>query len=166
MADLIDIEKLEHSGVSKEVLDVYKRVKKHKIDDVDRKDWVRIRKRCWNAAYPLDPEKDDTIWTAKEREQMIKREQIPVAVNDLARDIQGASALITSKSPGLNFLPIGSSDLYVAELMKRGWDYVMNGNQGPVTLYDIVKEKNIGNLAVMEAKHDPSLGIFGKILPD
>lgn len=164
MADLIDLNKLEHSNVSKEVLDVYKRVKKHMIDDEDRKDWKRIRKRCWNAAYPLDPEKDDTIWTAKEREQMIKREQIPVAVNDLARDIQGASALITSKSPGLNFLPIGSSDLYVAELMKRGWDYVMNGNQGPVTLYDIVKEKNIGNLAVMEAKHDPSLGIFGKIL--
>jgi hypothetical protein len=164
MADLIDLNKLEHSNVSKEVLDVYKRVKKHMIDDEDRKDWKRIRTRCWNAAYPLDPEKDDTIWTAKEREQMIKREQIPVAVNDLARDIQGASALITSKSPGLNFLPIGSSDLYVAELMKRGWDYVMNGNQGPVTLYDIVKEKNIGNLAVMEAKHDPSLGIFGKIL--
>ena len=164
MADDIDLKKLENSDVPEEVLDVYKRVKQDMIDDEDRKDWKRMRKRCWDAAYPLDPEKDDTIWTKKEREQMINRDMIPVAVNDLARDIQGAAALITSKSPGLNFLPIGSSDLYVAELMKRGWDFVMNGNQGPVTLYDLIKEKTIGNLAVIEAKHDPSLGIFGKIL--
>ena len=161
---MIDIKKLENSDVSKEVLDVYKRVKRDLIDDADRKDWLKIRKRNWNAAYPLDPEKDDTIWTAKEREQMIAKGQIPVAVNDLARDIQGSSAVITSKSPGLNFLPIGSSDLYVAELFKRGWDYVLNGNDGPVSFYDFVKEAKIGHLGVMEARHDSSQGIFGKIV--
>jgi hypothetical protein len=160
----IDIDKISKSDAPQEVLDVYKRVKDDLVDCTERKDWDRIRKRCWNAAYPLDPDKEDSIWTAKEREAMIAKGQIPVQVNDLARDIQGASALITSKSPGLNFLPIGSSDLYVAELFKRGWDFVINGNDGAVTFYDFIKEKNIGNLAVMEAKHDPSLGIFGKIV--
>jgi hypothetical protein len=167
MADsTIDIKKMELSDVGPEVLEVYRRIKRDLVDDTDRKDWERIRKRCWDAAYPLDPEgKDkDTIWTAKERDQMIKKGMIPIAVNDLAKDIQAASALITSKSPGLNFMPIGSGDLYIAELAKRGWDVVLNGNEGQVTLYDLIKEKNIGNLAVLEAKHDPSMGIFGKIL--
>jgi hypothetical protein len=160
----INLDKLEKTDAPKEVIEVYKRVKADLIDDADRKTWERIRKRCWSAAYPLDPNKEDSIWTAKEREEMTNRGQIPIQVNDLARDIQGASALITSKSPGLNFLPIGSSDLYIAELFKRGWDFVINGNQGAVTFYDFIKEKNIGNLAVLEAKHDPSLGIFGKII--
>jgi hypothetical protein len=160
----INLDKLEKTDAPKEVIEVYKRVKADLIDDPDRKTWERIRKRCWSAAYPLDPNKEDSIWTAKEREEMTNRGQIPIQVNDLARDIQGASALITSKSPGLNFLPIGSSDLYIAELFKRGWDFVINGNQGAVTFYDFIKEKNIGNLAVLEAKHDPSLGIFGKII--
>ncbi|MDD5006431.1 MAG: hypothetical protein PHS33_08055 [Candidatus Omnitrophica bacterium] len=160
----INLDKLEKTDAPKEVIEVYKRVKTDLIDDPDRKTWERIRKRCWSAAYPLDPNKEDSIWTAKEREEMTNRGQIPIQVNDLARDIQGASALITSKNPGLNFLPIGSSDLYIAELFKRGWDFVINGNQGAVTFYDFIKEKNIGNLAVLEAKHDPSLGIFGKII--
>ncbi len=161
--DPINLTKIEQSDAPKEVQEVYKRLKRDFVDDPDRKDWERIRKRCWNAAYPLDPEKEDTIWTAKEREAMVLKGQIPIAVNDLAKDIQGSSALITSKSPGLNFLPIGSSDLYVAELFKRGWDFVMNSNAGQVMLFDTIKEKTIGNLAVMEAKHDPSMGIFGKI---
>lgn len=164
MTDSIDLKKLEDSNVPKEVLDVYRRVKKYLLDDEDRKTWKRMRKRCWDAAYPLDPEKDDGIWTAEEREKMIKKGMIPVGVNDLAKDITASTALITSKSPGLSFLPIGSSDLYVAELLKRGWDYVLNGNIGPVTFHDWVKEKNIGNLGVIEAKHDPSFGLFGKIL--
>jgi len=160
----IDLKKMENSDISQEVLDVYKRVKRDLVEDTDRKDWERIRKRCWNAAYPLDPEKGDTIWTSDERKQMIDKGQIPVAVNDLARDIQGASALITSKNPGLLFLPIGSSDLYVSELFKRGWDYIMNGNEAQVMFYDFIKEKIIGSMAVMEARHDPSMGIFGKII--
>src|SRR5450756_2028961 len=106
MAGSIDIKKIESSDAPKEVLDVYKRVKRDLVDDDDRKTWERIRKRCWNAAYPLDPDKEDSIWTQKERDQMIAKGQIPVQVNDLARDIQGASALITSKNPGLSLIHI------------------------------------------------------------
>jgi hypothetical protein len=162
----IDLDKFEKAGVPQEVRDVYKRVKRDLITDEDRKTWNKLRTRCWNAAYPLDPqdENSDSIWTAKEREQMIAAGQIPVAVNDLARDIQGSSALITSRNPGLQFAPIGSGDLYVAELLKRAWDYVVNSNEGAITFFDFIKEKNIGNLAVIEAYHDPSMGIFGKIL--
>jgi hypothetical protein len=160
----INIDKIDKSDAPKEVKEVYKRVKQFKLDNDSRKDWERIRTRCWNAAYPLDPDKEDSIWTKKEREAMVKRDQIPIQINDLARDIQGSSALITSKSPGLMFVPIGSSDLYVAELFKRGWDYVINGNDGQILFYDFIKEKAIGALAVIEAKHDPSMGIFGKIM--
>jgi hypothetical protein len=164
MADkVIDLKRIENSDAPAEVLEVYKRVKRDFVDDADRKTWQENRRKNWAAAYPLDLEKDG-IWTAEEKEKMIAKGMIPIAKNYLARDIQGSSALITSKSPGLLFMPIGEGDLYVAELFKRGWDYIVSSNDLSVILYDWVKEKNIGNLGVIEAKYNPSLGIFGKIV--
>lgn len=158
----IDIDKISRSDISPEVLEVYKRVKRMFADDEDRKVWKENRKKNWAAAYPLDTE-EEGIWTAKEKAAMMKKGQIPIGVNDLAKGVQGACAVITSKSPGINVTPIGSNDLYVSELLKRGWDYVIARNGGPITFYDWVKECKLSGLACIEAKHDPSKGIFGKV---
>ncbi|MFH1740440.1 MAG: hypothetical protein ABIH23_15635 [bacterium] len=158
----IDLKKLENADTPQDVMDVYRHVKRYFVDDPDRKTWKDNRKKNWDAAYPLDVE-EHGIWTAKEKEAMRKKDQIPIAINDLAKGVQSACAVITAKSPGLNFSPIGSSDLYVAELFKRGWDYVLNRNGGPITFYEFVKEAKVGALGCLEARHDPSKGIYGKI---
>lgn len=163
MPNSIDIDKIKKAGTPEEVLEVYKRLKRDLIDDSDRQAWEKSRERNWNAAYPLDPEKDG-IWTEEEKKQMAEKKQIPVQINDLAKGVQGSSAVVTSKNPGLNFSPIGSGDLYVAELFKLGWDYVLNRNGGPIKFYDWVREAKVGGLGVLEASHDPSKGVYGKIV--
>lgn len=160
----INIDKIDKSDAGQDVKDIYKRVKKHLIDNTARKDWKAIREKNWNAVYPLDPENDEAIWTKDERKQMIEKGQIPIAVNDLAKGVQGSTAVITAKNPGLQFTPIGSNDLYVAELLKRGADYVVNTNNGTLPFYQMLKEVKISGLGILEARHDPAKGIFGKIL--
>jgi|GEM_PF-1367850 len=159
----IDLKKIENAGTPEDVLAVYRRVKKYYVDDEDRKTWKDNREKNWSAAYPLDTE-EEGIWTPVEKETMEKKGQIPIGINDLAKGIQGSCAVITAKAPGLNFSPIGSGDLYVAELFKRGWDYVLNKNGGPITFYDFVQEAKVGALGCLEAKHDPSKGIYGKVV--
>lgn len=159
----IDLKKIENAGVPQDVLDVYKRVKRFFVDDTDRKTWKENRKKNWSAAYPLDTE-GEGIWTEKEKDAMLKKGQIPIGINDLAKGIQGTCAVITAKAPGLNFSPFGSSDLYVAELFKRGWDYILSRNGGPITFYDFVQEAKVGGLGCLEARHDASKGIYGKIV--
>jgi hypothetical protein len=159
----IDLKKIENSGVAEDVLAVYRRVKRFYVDDTDRKLWKDNRKKNWAAAYPLDTE-EEGIWTAKEKEAMLKKDQIPIGINDLAKGIQGSCAVITAKAPGLNFSPFGSGDLYVAELFKRGWDYILSRNGGPITFYDFVQEAKVGGLGCLEARHDASKGIYGKIV--
>lgn len=161
----IDIERIGKAGTDPEVLEVYRRVKRDYLDDDDRKVWKENRKKNWAAAYPLDTEKDG-VWTEDEKAAMIKKGQIPIGVNDLAKGVQGSCAVVTSKNPGLNFSPIGSSDLYVSELFKRGWDYVLGSNGGPVMFFDWIQEAKVGAMGCIEAKHDPSKGIFGKICID
>lgn len=162
----IDIDKINKSDAAEEVKEVYKRVKRDLIDSSARNDWKAMREKNWHGTYPLEPEKDESIWTEAERKAMIDKGQIPIAVNDLAKGVQGSCAVITSKNPGLQFLPIGTSDLYVAELLKRGWDYVLSCNNGTLCIYDVAKEWKIGGLTGWEVKHDISKGIFGKICID
>ena len=161
----VDIKRLENADTPQDVLDVYKRVKRYFTNDDDRKKWEENRKKNWKAAYPLDTE-EEGIWTSAEKQAMRKKDQIPIGINDLAKGVQAACAVITSKSPGLNFSPFGSSDLYVAELFKRGWDYVLSRNGCPITFYEFVKEAKVGGLGTLEAKHDDSKGIYGKIVID
>jgi hypothetical protein len=159
----IDLDKIKNAGTPQDVLDVYKRVKKYFVDDSDRKTWKDNRKKNWSATYPLDTE-EEGIWTAEEKRAMTVKGQIPIGINDLAKGVQGSCAVITAKSPGINFSPFGSSDLYVAELFKRGWDYVLARNGGPITFYDFVQESKVGALGCLEARHDASKGIYGKIV--
>ena len=156
----IDLKKMEQSDVESEVMEVYKLLKKFK-DDPDRQKWVdNVYKRGWEVAWG----DNDALWSQKEKDAMIAKDQIPIAVNDISKGIQGSCALSTANKPGIQVKPIGNSDLYVSELIKRGFDYVWNQNDGQLTLYDAVKEAKTGSLGVFDIRFDESKGKYGKII--
>jgi hypothetical protein len=157
---IIDLKKIEGSNANPKVIEVYRLLKRYKEHD-KRKEWEdKIYKRGWEVAFG----ENDAIWEADERDQMTKKNQIPVAINDLAKGIQGASAVATANKPGINVHPLGLSDLYVAEILKRAFDYVWGQNDGGMVLYDIVKESKTGSLGVFDVRFDDSKGKFGKIV--
>ena len=156
----IDIKKIELSGVDERVLEVYKLLKKYK-EDPDRTDWIdKVYTRGWEVAYG----DNDALWSEKERQAMIAKEQIPIAVNDIAKGIQGSCAVSTANKPGIQVKPIGSSDLYISELIKRGFDYVWQQNRGQEIIFDLVKEAKTGSIGWLDIKFDESKGKYGKIV--
>jgi competence protein ComGF len=156
----IDLTKMQQSDVVPGVLEVYKLLKKFK-EDPDRTDWIdKVYKRGWEVAYG----ENDALWSKEEREAMIAKEQIPVAINDIAKGIQGSCALSTANKPGIQVKPIGSSDLYISELIKRGFDYVWQQNRGQEIIFDLVKECKTGSIGWLDIKFDDSKGKYGKIV--
>ncbi|MGP8154378.1 MAG: hypothetical protein ACLQBQ_09615 [Smithella sp.] len=156
----INLDLITNAGTDEKVVEVYRLLKKYK-EDHDRQEWERdVYKRCWEVAWG----KKDSLWSEEEKAKMHDRGQIPIAINDVSKGIQGASAVATANKPGINVRPIGNSDLYVAELLKRGFDFVWNQNNGAEVLYDVVKECKTGSLGVIDVKFDESKGKFGKII--
>ncbi|MEN6423306.1 MAG: hypothetical protein ABFD76_15305 [Smithella sp.] len=156
----IDINKINESGAKKEVIEVYELLKDY-LEDSVRQDWVKdVYKRGWEVAYG----KSDALWSKDEKNDMTKKGQIPISINDLSKGIQGSCAIATANRPGINVKPIGNSDLYVAELIKRGFDYNWNQNRGGEIFFDICKEAKTGSLGVVEIKYDEAKGKYGKIV--
>jgi hypothetical protein len=156
----INIKKIQESGADDKVVEVYRLLKRYK-EDADRQDWEKqVYKRGWEVAWG----KKDALWSDEEKNQMINRGQIPIAINDVSKGIQGSAAVATANKPGINVKPIGSSDLYVAELLKRGFDFVWGQNNGGEVLFDVVKECKTGSLGVIDVKFDETKGKFGKII--
>jgi hypothetical protein len=55
-------------------------------EDTDRQDWEKqVYKRGWEVAWG----KKDALWSDEEKNQMINRGQIPIAINDVSKGIQG-----------------------------------------------------------------------------
>lgn len=152
MSDIntIDINKITSSDADKRVIEVYRLLKRYKEDD-DRTKWVKdVYQRGWEVAWG----DNDALWTADEREAMTNKGQIPIAINDLAKGIQGSSAVASANKPGINVKPIGSSDLYVSELFKRGFDYVWGQNSANQIVFDIIKEAKTGSLGTVDVRYD------------
>jgi hypothetical protein len=158
----IDLDKIEKSDAPEEVTEVYKLLKGY-IEDTERIKWIEdVYKRGWEVAWG----DSDSLWSQDEKDAMTKKGQIPIAINDIAKGIQGASAVSTANKPGINVKPIGSSDLYISELVKRGFDFVWQQNQGQQLIFDVVKESKTGSLGVIDIKFDEAKGKFGKICLD
>jgi len=156
----IDIKKMQEAGADDRVVEVYRLLKLYR-EDSERKEWERdVYKRGWEVAWG----KKDALWTEEEKAAMLKKKQIPVAINDCSKGIQGAAAVATASRPGINVRPVGSSDMYVAELLKRAFDYVWGQNAGGMVNFDVVKECKTGSLGVFEVRFDESKGRFGKIV--
>ena len=156
----INIKKIQESGADDKVVEVYRLLKRYK-EDTERQEWEKqVYKRGWEVAWG----KKDALWSDDEKNQMINRGQIPIAINDVSKGIQGSAQWLQPISRGINVEPIGSSDLYVAELLKRGFDFVWGQNNGGEVLFDVVKECKTGSLGVIDVKFDETKGKFGKII--
>jgi len=157
MNDIIDFKKIDASDADPKVKEVYRLLKKY-MEQPERKQWLKMRKECHAAVY------ESEIWTEEEKKQMSDKDMIPLTINDLYKGVQGSAAVVTDQKPGVEFLPVGSGDLYVAELMKRAHDQVWAQNDGGTELFEFVKEAKISGLPCMDVKHDPAKGIYGKVV--
>lgn len=146
----------EDKSVDKRVLEVYTYLKIY-MDQKARKDWLKRRKTAWDAI-------ENDFGMEKEKKDMSNAGQEFLPINKCNKGVQGSAAIVTDQKPEIKFLPIGSTDLYVAELMKRAHDIVWTKNDGIDTVYDVVEEAKIGGIGFLGCYHDPSKGMFGRIM--
>jgi len=139
------------SVVDERVREVYKLLRRYK-NSKERKMWLKSRERNWDATY------ESKIWTADEERQMKEAGMIPLCINDLYKGVQGSTAISTDQRPGIKFLPIGSGDLYLAELLTRAHDKVASQNELANETYEFVNECKTGSLSAIECVHDKSKG--------
>src|SRR3990172_3916039 len=156
---MINLTQIEKSDADPKVKECYRLLKRY-MEQPERKSWLAARADCWDAVYESGDQ--STIWTAAQRKEMELKGMVALTINDLYKGVQGSSAIVTDQKPGVMFLPVGSGDLYVAELMKRSFDQTWSSNYGGSEVYEFVKEAKVGALAVLDAKHDPAKGIYGK----
>ena len=153
----LDIDKIrKKKGIKKEVFETYKTLKRFAGSE-DRNKWVRRRNKNWDAIS------ENKMWDDKTERDMEKAGQVPLVINDMAKGVQGSSAIVTDSKPEIKFYPIGSGDLYVAELLKRGHDVVWAENEGNDETYDVVEESKIGGMAFYKGYLDTNKGVTGKV---
>ena len=152
-----DLKTIGKSDADKLVIETYALLGKYKNCDA-RRQWVNLLEECWTAAI------DNEFFTDDEKKAAIKMGQPLVSYNKLNKGVQGSAAIVTDSKPEIKFHPIGSGDLYVAELLKRGHDVVWEKNEGNDKIYDAVEQRSIGAQAFIEAKHNPSKGPFGRLV--
>ena len=112
----------------------------------------------------MDVEKRSSDKAAQEMiNHMAEKGQENVIVNKVVEGVEGSAAIVTDQKPELKFLPIGSGDLYVAELLKRGWDKIWSENEGSDTTYEIKEEQTIGGLGFFGVQLNKSKDPFGFI---
>lgn len=138
------------------VYEVYKKLKVFKEAPARRK-WDKMRSACWKGAI------ENEMWSAAEEEAMREVGQEPFVINKCNKGVQGSSAIVTDSKPEVKFHPVGSGDLYVAELMKRGFDHVWAKNEGNDVVYEMVEESKIGGVGFIDVKHNAAKGVFGRI---
>ncbi len=152
-----DLKKIGSSNADPLVIEVYRFLAKSK-NCPKRREWVKLVDDCWTAAI------ENERFTEDEKQAMKKMGQPVVVYNKLNKGVQGSAAIVTDSKPAIDFMPIGSGDLFVAELLKRAHDVAWAKNEGTDVIYAAVEAKNIGGQAFIEAKHDPSKGPFGRLV--
>jgi len=158
----IDLKKLEAVITGKDaskILEVYSYLKIYK-EDTKRAEWLTRRDKCWGI---IENDKE-SWWTGEELDEIRRQKQEPNVTNKCVKGVQGKAAIVTDQKPEIKFFPIGSSDLYIAELLKRGHDTVWTKNEGNDVTYDGVEETQVGGISFLKVRHDPSKGPFGRIL--
>lgn len=147
----------EGSNIDPKVKEVHDLVKEYKDSDARIKAMDR-REKCWDAI-------ENEMFTDDEKKQIRGAGQDEeFVINDLVKGVQGSSAIVTDQKPELKMNPVGTGDLYVAELVKRGVDFVWGKNEGNDVTYEVVEEAKVGGMGFFDVKHDPNLGIFGRVV--
>ena len=152
----IKIKQIEQfPNINGKVLEAYRVLKRFRDADA-RNTWKTKRRECWKATG------EDEMWTAGEKAELKKHKQVALVVNKMKKGVQGSSAIITDSKPEVKFHPIGSGDLYVAELLKRAHDLVWAKNNGSDQSYNLVEECKTGGIDFFRAFYDYSKGTFGR----
>jgi len=160
--EIIDLKRLEAvitGKDAKKILEVYSYLKIYK-ENSKRQEWLTRRDKCWG----IIENDQESWWTGEELQEIRKQKQEPVVTNKCVKGVQGKAAIVTDQKPEIKFFPIGSSDLYIAELLKRAHDTVWTKNEGNDVTYDGVEETQVGGISFLKVRHDPSKGPFGRIL--
>lgn len=153
----IDLDRIKaDKSIKKEVLEVYTYLKIY-MDQDARKKWLKRRTMAWDAI-------ENEFGMEGEKNEMSNAGQEFLPINKCNKGVQGSAAIVTDQKPEMKFFPVGSSDLYIAELMKRAHDYVWAKNDGADIVYDVVEESKIGGIGFLGCHHDPSKGLFGRIV--
>ena len=154
----IDLTTIQQGDVDPKVLEVYKILKRF-LENPDRRWWEKdIYEKGWKAV------RESEIWDDKDKKAMQEKDQVPLNLNNLSKGVQGSVAVVAAKKPGVICKPIGSSDLYVAELFQRGISYVWDQNRGTRVVQNFIEDCKIGGMGRIDAKFDDSKGIYGKIV--
>lgn len=153
---IIDREKLKNLKLPKEVEEVYLYLKAY-AEAKERKEWLGNYDKAWNII-------ENDIWEPAEKSEMNQQKQVPISINDAVKGVQTSCSVQTAQRPEVKFYPIGSADLYIAELLKRGHDVVWEKNENSQNAYDFVEEREIGGLAFFRARVDKNKGPYGKIV--
>jgi len=155
--EIIDLGLIQSDqSVEQKVIEVYETLKLFK-DAHERQEWIRRRTECWDAI-------ENRLFDDKTEAEMRKQGQIPLPINKLVKGVQGLSAMVTDQKPQIQFLPVGSGDLYVAELLKRRFDLIWERNEGNDTTYEVVEECSIGAHGFFSARLDKSKSPFGRVV--
>jgi hypothetical protein len=145
--------------IDEKVVEVYRVFKRCK-EAIGRHDYEEERKKSWDATTK------NKQWEDDEEKELEKQGMVPLVINKLNKGVQGSSAIVTDQKPEVKFYPVGSGDLYVAELLKRAHDYVWHKNEASDTTYMVVEERQIGGIGFWDAHFNPNKGVFGQIQID
>lgn len=152
-----DIKLIESDkSVNAEVLTTYKRLRVFS-DSEERVKWLEMRKKNRNL---IDK---NEIWDSDEEKEMTDAGMVPLVINDVVKGVQGSAAVATNQKPKIIVKPVGGSDLYIAELIQRGFNFIWRKNSGNAVVYKNVIESKSSGLGSLMCWHDPSKGIFGRI---
>ena len=155
--DLTNFDKFSvGNGADKRVQEVYRYIRKFQAQPA-RQEWLDRYEEAWDAI-------ENKMWTDAEKEELIDSGMVPLVSNRCNKGVQGSSAIVTDQKPEVKFHPIGSADLYVAELLKRAHDFVWDKNEGSDLTYDNVRGAKIGAIAFFIARFDKTKGRFGRII--
>lgn len=153
MPEKADSKKIDSLPVA--VTETYAVLKRF-MNDPDRQKYVAKYKENWDAI-------ENEMWTKKQKGELRAAGMVDLVINRIVKGVQGSAALVTDQKPEIQFFPIGSGDLYVAELLKRAHNIVWIKSDGGGVVYGCTRESKISGTGFIESRHNKFKGLFGKI---
>jgi len=141
---------------TKGVREVYALLKAFK-EPQSRAAWLDQKKLNDKAVH------QNEMWSDKEKKALEKEGMVDLVINKCNKGVQGSTAIVTSNKPEIKVFPVGSGDLYEAELLKRAHDLVAAKNDGQGVIYDMIEESKVGGIGFIDVKYNGSRGMFGRI---
>jgi len=155
--EIIPLDKIKaDKNASKEVVEVYEYLKLYR-DSSARRRWLEKVRENREAIG------DNKMWDDDEEAELKKAGMVPLVINKCNKGVQGSSAIVTDQKPECKFHPVGSGDLYDAELLKRAHDLIWAKNSGNDVIYEFVEDCKVGSIAFVEGNYNDTVGMFGRI---